>query len=97
MLITEADVLHVARLARLNLNGQEVEALGRELSAILDYMEILKGIDTTGIEPTFNVRSAGNDLREDQAADSQSISDVQLNAPSFAGGTFVVPRVIDQG
>lgn len=97
MLITEADVLHVARLARLNLDGQEVEALGRELSAILDYMEILKGIDTTGIEPTFNVRSAGNALRDDQAADSQSTSDVQLNAPRFAGGTFVVPKVIDQG
>jgi aspartyl-tRNA(Asn)/glutamyl-tRNA(Gln) amidotransferase subunit C len=88
--------LHVARLAHLNLENQEVKSLQRELSAILDYMDMLAEVDTAGVEPTFNVRSTANALRDDDAGLPQSTHDATCNAPEVHEGSFVVPRVIGQ-
>lgn len=96
MKITESDVRHVARLAHLNLENREVESLQRELSAILEYMDMLGGVDTAGVEPTFNVRSAADALRDDAALQPQSLHDATCNAPMVHEGSFVVPRVIGQ-
>ena len=95
MKITQADVLHVARLARLALEPQELALYQRELSDILSYMDILDGVDTTGIEPTFHAQSIINALRDDSVKQSQSSHDTQRNAPCMSENTFVVPKVID--
>jgi len=93
--ITQDDVLHVARLARLTLEPQELTSYQKELSDILSYMEILDGVDTTGVEPTFHAQSIINALRDDTVMQSQSSRDTQRNAPCIIGNTFVVPKVID--
>jgi aspartyl-tRNA(Asn)/glutamyl-tRNA(Gln) amidotransferase subunit C len=93
--ITQADVLHVARLARLTLAPQEQASYQRELSDILSYMEILDGVDTTGVEPTFHTQSITNALRDDSVKQSQSPRDAQSNAPRVSDNTFVVPKVIE--
>jgi aspartyl-tRNA(Asn)/glutamyl-tRNA(Gln) amidotransferase subunit C len=93
--ITQADVLYVARLARLTLEPQELASYQKELSDILSYMEILGGVDTTGVEPTFHAQSIINALRDDLVKQSQSSHDTLRNAPCISGNTFVVPKVID--
>jgi aspartyl-tRNA(Asn)/glutamyl-tRNA(Gln) amidotransferase subunit C len=93
--ITQADVLHVARLARLTLEPHELASYQKELSDILSYMEILHGVDTTGVEPTFHAQSIINALRDDSVKQSQSTRDTQHNASCVSGDTFVVPKVID--
>jgi len=94
--ITDADVLHVAGLARLNLEDSEISSFRKDLSAILDYMDMLTGIDTSDVEPTFNVRSITNALREDASFRLQTGGDSLLNAPKAERGVFVVPKVIEQ-
>jgi aspartyl-tRNA(Asn)/glutamyl-tRNA(Gln) amidotransferase subunit C len=93
--ITQAEVLHVARLARLKLEPQESASYQKELSDILTYMEILGGVDTTGVEPTFHAQSIINALRDDSVKQSQSYGDTQRNAPCMSENTFVVPKVIE--
>jgi aspartyl-tRNA(Asn)/glutamyl-tRNA(Gln) amidotransferase subunit C len=93
--ITEADVLHVAHLARLTLEPQELASYQKVLSDILTYMEILSVVDTTGVEPTFHAQSIINALRDDSVKQSQSSHDAQRNAPCMRENTFVVPKVID--
>jgi aspartyl-tRNA(Asn)/glutamyl-tRNA(Gln) amidotransferase subunit C len=93
--ITQVDVLHVARLARLELEPQESASYQKELSDILLYMEILSGVDTTGVEPTFHAQSIINALRDDSVKQSQSYVDTGSNAPYMSGNTFVVPKVLD--
>jgi len=93
--ITQADVLHVARLARIKLEPHEQASYQRELSNILSYMEILGGVDTTGVEPTFHAQSMINALRDDSVKQSQSAGDTLHNAPCMSENTFVVPKVID--
>jgi aspartyl-tRNA(Asn)/glutamyl-tRNA(Gln) amidotransferase subunit C len=93
--ITQDDVLHVARLARLTLAPQELASYQRELSEILSYMEILHGVDTTGVAPTFHAQSIINALRDDSVTQSQSFHDAQRNAPCISENTFVVPKVIE--
>jgi aspartyl-tRNA(Asn)/glutamyl-tRNA(Gln) amidotransferase subunit C len=93
--ITEEEVLHVSRLARLTLLPEEVARYRKELSAILDYMDMLKEPDTSGIEPTFHTQSITNALREDEVVPSQDRRDALLNAPKTHDGAVVVPKVIE--
>ena len=95
MKITESEVLHVARLARLNLEPELLARFQRELSSILDYMDMLKEVDTTGVEPTFHAHVLENALRDDSVSPSQSRQDALSNAPKVHNDAFVVPKVIE--
>jgi aspartyl-tRNA(Asn)/glutamyl-tRNA(Gln) amidotransferase subunit C len=93
--ITKEEVLHVSRLARLTLLPDEISRYRKELSAILDYMDMLKELDTSGIEPTFHTQSITNALREDEVIPSQDRGNALLNAPKTHDGAIVVPKVIE--
>lgn len=67
MALTREDVLHVAKLARLDLTEKEVERFQHELSAILDYVSQLSEVDTTGVDPTAQVTGLINRFRDDVA------------------------------
>ncbi|HQI82268.1 MAG TPA: Asp-tRNA(Asn)/Glu-tRNA(Gln) amidotransferase subunit GatC [Deltaproteobacteria bacterium] len=97
MRLTADDVLHSARLARLRLDPGEVEQFRRELSSILDYMDLLGDIDTRGIEPTVHVHALTNALREDVAGPSMPREEALRGAPSVHEGSFDVPMVIEEG
>ncbi len=64
-MISKEEVQHIAKLARLGLNDEEIERTQKELSAILDYIEQLKEINTEGVEPTSHSVVIENVLRED--------------------------------
>lgn len=66
MALTKDEVKHIAHLARLRLNDEEVERYTTQLSAILEYVEQLQAVDTTGVEPTAQVTGLENVMRIDE-------------------------------
>ena len=90
-MIDRDQVLHVARLARLRLNDEEVERMAGELSGILDHVERISELDLDGVEPTSHVIALKNVLRPDQPRPSWDRDEVLERAPDPAGGAFRVP------
>ncbi|MCJ8014481.1 Asp-tRNA(Asn)/Glu-tRNA(Gln) amidotransferase subunit GatC [Paenibacillus sp. KQZ6P-2] len=95
MSITNQDVQHVAKLARLNLSAEEEQMFTEQLNAILQYAEKLNELDTDGVEPTTHVLPVSNVMREDVERESLPIEKVMLNAPEEEDGQFKVPAVLE--
>ena len=95
MSLTTQDVRHVAELAKLKLTDAEVTQYAQQLSAILEYAELLQQVDTSQVPPTPYVLPLQNVMRDDVAAPSFS-NDVALdNAPDAADGFFRVRAVFE--
>ena len=94
--ITPEDVRHVARLARLELSEAELERMRAEMDAILAYMDKLRSLDTTGVEPTSHAVPLRNVMRDDEPRPSFPRDDMLANAPDRAGNFFRVPRIIEE-
>ncbi len=95
MNITKAEVLKVAGLARLDLTEQGTDKLATQIATILDYVNTLNQVDTSGVTPTSHVISLTNAFREDDP-DPHLANDAALaNAPDAEEGVFLVPKVID--
>ncbi|HYY74215.1 MAG TPA: Asp-tRNA(Asn)/Glu-tRNA(Gln) amidotransferase subunit GatC [Solirubrobacterales bacterium] len=90
-MIDREQVLHVARLARLELSDDEVERMSGELSTILDHVERINELDLEGVEPTSHVVSLENVLRSDEPRPSWPRERVLDEAPAPAEGAFRVP------
>ena len=90
-MIDRDQVLHVAKLARLKLDEEEVERMSRELSGILEHVERIQGLDLEGVEPTSHVVALENVLRADEPRPSWSRERVLEPAPDPAQGAFRVP------
>ncbi len=95
MKITVADVEHVARLARLELNLGEKELFAGQMDAILGYVEKLNGVNTEGIVPTSHAVPMENAFREDITKSSIGLEKALANAPDRSGSFFAVPKVIE--
>ena len=91
MKITDREVLYVAALAHLELTPAEVERFTSQLNGILEYMDQLNELDTSGVEPTSHVLPLSNVLREDEAGRDE----VLANAPQQDRDHFVVPKIIE--
>lgn len=94
--ITPEDVRHVARLARLELSEAELERMRAEMDAILAYMDKLRSLDTTGVEPTSHAVPLRNVMRDDEPRPSFPRDDMLANTPDRAGDFFRVPRIIEE-
>ena len=89
------DIEKVARLARLELSGEEKETFSNQLEGILGHMEHLNKLDTTGVEPTSHAIPVYNAFREDQIRPSFPRDDVLGIAPAQEDDHFKVPRIIE--
>lgn len=89
------DVEHIAHLARLSIAGEEKEKFGTQLNSILTYVEKLKELDTTGVEPTSHVLEISNVMREDELRPSLSRYDALMNAPDRSEEFYRVPKIIE--
>ncbi|HAA90717.1 MAG: Aspartyl/glutamyl-tRNA(Asn/Gln) amidotransferase subunit C [Thermoanaerobacterales bacterium 50_218] len=87
-------VEHVSLLARLALSEDEKEKFRSQLSAILDYAEIINRVDTSEVEPTYHVLPLRNVTRPDEVGKTLSLEDALKNAPDRDGNYFRVPRII---
>mgnify|MGYP000892813094 FL=1 len=95
MSLTAQDVRHVAELAKLKLTDAEVDQYAQQLSAILEYAEILQQVDTSHVPPTPYVLPLQNVMRDDVPAASLP-NDVALgNAPDADNGFFRVRAVFE--
>jgi aspartyl-tRNA(Asn)/glutamyl-tRNA(Gln) amidotransferase subunit C len=91
MAITRDDVLHVARLARLELSDTEVERFQEQLSAILEAVSKVQELDLSDVPPTSHPLDVVNVGREDVPRPSLPVEDVFANAPDREDGLFKVP------
>jgi aspartyl-tRNA(Asn)/glutamyl-tRNA(Gln) amidotransferase subunit C len=94
--ITLAEVEHVARLARLALGAEEKERLRSQLDEILGYVEQLRRVDTTGVEPTAHVLPLVNVMRDDEVRPSYPLDAMLANAPDPHDEQFRVPRIMEE-
>jgi len=92
--ITGQEVEHIAKLARLELTEDEQRTFSRQLSAILTYMDELKTLDTSGVEPTATGLLQENVFRDDTVRPSLSQEQALMNAAEQADGCFRVPRIL---
>jgi aspartyl-tRNA(Asn)/glutamyl-tRNA(Gln) amidotransferase subunit C len=91
MSLTRHQVLHVARLARLELTEEEVERFREQLSAILEAVGTVSELDLDDVEPTSHPLDVVNVWAEDEPRPSLSLEEALANAPDPKGGTFRVP------
>lgn len=90
-MITREDVLHVAKLARLRLEEDEVEAMAGELSGILEHVEVIGRLDLEGVEPTAHVVPISNVWREDEPRPSMDSQAALGQAADSGEDQFRVP------
>lgn len=90
-MIDREQALHVARLARLRLEEDEVERMTAELSTILDHIEKIGELDLDGVEPTSHVVELENVLRPDEPRQSLPREAALAEAPDTDGTGFRVP------
>ena len=93
--MSDFDVKYVANLARLSLTEAEEQKLGSQLESILGYIEKLKEVDVSNVEPTAHAFPLVNVWRADEIKPGLTNEEALQNAPSKANGLFVVPKIVE--
>lgn len=99
MKITEQDIRRVAELANLALTEAEIARLSQDIGRILEYVDTLNTLDTSGVEPMAQVLYGAGEtatLRDDLERAPLSNAEALANAPLAGQGYFKVPRVIER-
>jgi aspartyl-tRNA(Asn)/glutamyl-tRNA(Gln) amidotransferase subunit C len=89
------DVRYVATLARLNLTDEEASTFQHQLGDVLAFVDALKKVDVTGVEPTAHTSEVFNVFREDVARPGLTAGEALANAPRKANDLFVVTKVVE--
>jgi aspartyl-tRNA(Asn)/glutamyl-tRNA(Gln) amidotransferase subunit C len=94
-MLSPAEILRIARLARIEVDEGEVATLAPELNAILGMVERMQAVDTTGVEPMSHPQAFAQRLREDAATEPDLRAAYQSVAPQVEDGLYLVPRVVE--
>jgi len=89
------DIQYVAHLARLELTPDEEKKFGEQLGHVLGYVEKLKELDVTKVEPTAHATPLVNVARADEICPSLPHDEALRNAPAQANGLFIVPKIVE--
>jgi aspartyl-tRNA(Asn)/glutamyl-tRNA(Gln) amidotransferase subunit C len=92
----EFNIERVAELARLNLKPEEKKKLGKDLGAILAYVQKLDALDTKDVEPTSHVLNMENVFRADEVQPSDAAPKALKHAPETQGPFFKVPKIVQR-
>lgn len=95
MSLTAADVERLAKLALLELSGQDVERTLVQLNSVFELIGQLQSVDTTGVEPMTHPIALGLRLRADEVTETDRREQYQRVAPAVEQGLYLVPRVIE--
>lgn len=95
MSLDRQTVRTIAYLARLRVADDQLDGLARELSAILDFVEQLKEVDTSNVAPMTSVADLQLPMRGDEVTDGGIPDQVLANAPLAIDGTYAVPKVVE--
>ncbi len=95
MSLSLEETAKVAKLARLELSGDDLAKMQQQLSAILDYVSQLQELNTDGVEPLAHPLPLANVFREDEPVKSLTPNEALANAPNRLADYFGVPAVFD--
>jgi aspartyl-tRNA(Asn)/glutamyl-tRNA(Gln) amidotransferase subunit C len=95
-MVTRENIEHIAKLARLDFSDGEYDKLTTDMNNVLGYIDQLKELDVSGVEPLENINESveKNVFRADVSAPCLSLEEVLKNAPKSGDGYFLVPKVI---
>ena len=96
MKLSREEVQHIALLARLGLNEDEIEKFRIQLSNILENFEVLKQVDTTNLSPTAQSVNLQNVFRTDEPESSYPPNEILANAPQQDNNYFKVKAVLEE-
>ena len=95
-MLSKEDVLKIAKLSKLEFSENEIEKFRVDLNKIFEHMEELNGVDTTDVEPLFNVLDLKDVLRKDVVKDSGIKKDILKNSPNSDDEFIIVPKVVGE-
>lgn len=95
MPLSQQDILHIARLARLRISETEAGAAQVQLNNIFGLIEQMQAVDTNGVEPMSHALDVSQRLREDRVSESDMRDKFQNIAPATENGLYLVPKVIE--
>jgi aspartyl-tRNA(Asn)/glutamyl-tRNA(Gln) amidotransferase subunit C len=95
MSLTDQEVRHIAKLARIELADAQLDATRSHLNSMLGLIEQLQSIDTTGVEPMAHATDLTLRLRDDRVTETDHRAAYQAVAPAVENGLYLVPRVIE--
>ena len=93
--MTDLDLRHIARLARLHFSDEELKVYESQVGDILDFIAALNAVDVSGVEPTSHPLALENVFRDDRVIPSLSIEEFLKNSPASRGRFFEVPKIIE--
>ena len=88
-------VKNIAHLARLNINEADIESYASSLSSILDLVEQVNSVDTSGVTPMAHPQDVAQRLRNDEVLEENQREHFQKIAPQTENGLYLVPKVIE--
>lgn len=94
-IISDETIAYVGILAKLELSGEEKEQAKRDMGRMLDYIDKLSELDTSGVEPMSHVFPVQNVFREDVVTNGDTREELLRNAPEQKDGMFMVPRTFE--
>ncbi|MCD8018322.1 MAG: Asp-tRNA(Asn)/Glu-tRNA(Gln) amidotransferase subunit GatC [Clostridiales bacterium] len=94
-IISDETIEYVGILAKLELSPQEKEQAKKDMANMLDYIDTLNELDTSGVEPMSHVFPVHNVFREDVVTNGDDREAILANAPESKEGAFVVPKTFD--
>ena len=94
-IISDERIDYVGILAKLELSVEEKEQAKKDMANMLDYIDTLNELDTSGVEPMSHVFPVNNVFREDVVTNGDDREEILANAPEAKEGAFVVPKTFD--
>lgn len=94
-IISDETIEYVGILAKLELSDEEKEQAKKDIANMLDYIDTLNELDTSGVEPMSHVFPVNNVFREDVVTNGDDREEILANAPEAKEGAFVVPKTFD--
>ena len=95
MAISKEEIIHIAKLASLNLTEEEIAKYANDLTDILSFAEIVNKLNTDEIKETIGINGEFNVFRKDEVKQEISKDELMKNAPSQDEGMFRIPKVIN--
>ena len=94
-IISDETIEYVGILAKLELSGEEKEEAKKDMGRMLDYIDKLNELDTSGVEPMSHVFPVNNVFREDVVVNGDDRENILANAPEKKEGQFKVPKTVE--
>ncbi len=95
MAISKEEIIHIAKLASLNLSEEEIEKYTGDMQEILEFANMINNVNTDGMNETVAANEKSNVLRKDEVVNFENRELLLSNAPSQDEGMFRIPKVIN--